>query len=104
MENMEDRIMDILNDPQKMEQVAEMAQKLGLPNPSGDGEIPPALGALLQNSGGDNRQQALIQALLPYLRPNRQKKLRRAVELARLSHVAGFALQNYAKESEGGGV
>ena len=37
------------------------------------------------------KQQALVRALLPYLRPNHQKRLQQAVQVARLTRLAGSA-------------
>lgn len=42
----------------------------------------------------DEKHQALVHALLPYLNPRHQKKLQRAVQAVRLSYLAGTALQN----------
>lgn len=53
------------------------------------------MGSLLQMSqrmGGDERQQALIQALKPFIRPERARKLERAIQIARMSRLAGQAL------------
>lgn len=94
MEDMENRILEILNDPQKMEQVMDVAKGLGLSPPeqtSGDGggsPIPPV--------PADSRQQALLQALEPYLRPERRRKLERALQMAKLSRLAQTALQGYS--------
>ena len=43
--------------------------------------------------GGDERTTDLLQALRPFLRKERQAKLDRAVQLAKLSHVIRVALQ-----------
>ena len=88
MEDLEDKLLGILNNPQMMEQVMATAKSLGL---SEEGSPP---SELLQKVGGDGRQEALIRALEPYLKPNRRKKLERAMRLAQLSHLAGFALQS----------
>ena len=43
----------------------------------------------------DTKQDALLCALKPYLSSERQSKLDKAMQLARLSRIAGFALKNY---------
>ena len=43
---------------------------------------------------GEQKQQALVDALLPYLRPGHQTKLQRAMEVARLSQIANAALRS----------
>ena len=45
----------------------------------------------------DSKQEALLCALKPYLAPDRRDKIDRALEIARISHLAGFALRNYGK-------
>lgn len=108
MENMEEKIMDVLNDPQKLESIMNVAKNLGFSPPGESAEEQPAdpdpqmAGAifeLLQKANRpDGRQDALISALMPYLRPSRQKKLQRALRVAKLSHLAGFALKNYSDQ------
>ena len=43
-------------------------------------------------SPGDRREK-LLMALRPFLKPERQEKLDRALRLARLTHLAGGALR-----------
>ena len=88
-----------------------LAQSLGLqgsPEPSpqpppSSAPMPDAtqlMGTLLQVSrsmGGDDRQVALIQALKPFVRPERAQKLERAIQIARISRLAGNALQGFSK-------
>lgn len=107
MENMESKILDVLNDPQKMEQIMGIAKGLGFSPPEEDSAPsepmdPQMTGTLLnilqQAGNSDGKQDALLHALMPYLRPERQKKLRQALKVAKLSHLAGFALRNYTDQ------
>lgn len=92
MEDMEEKILGVLRDPQQMEQIMAIAGNLGLTQEEGDA---PPVTELLQKFGApDHRQEALMHALAPYLKPQRRKKLERALRLAKLSHLAGFALQH----------
>ena len=50
--------------------------------------------------GGDERTTDLLQALRPFLRKERQAKLERAVQLAKLSHVIRVALQVLGERRE----
>ena len=111
MENLEGKILDVLNDPDKMAEILSLAQGLGLGPPPGeespkeqsDGEgLPLAaiLGLLQQMEGGDNRQECLLRALTPYLDGHRQKKLQKAIKIGKLSHLAGYALKNYAQQEQ----
>ena len=53
------------------------------------------LGALLQSAGKlEQKQEALLNALRPFLKPNRREKLDRAIRAARLSQLAGRALKS----------
>ena len=133
-------LQQAMANPQIMNQVAALAQSLGLQNgqaasaplPEGISPVSPAseqaapafsggavpqfhmptmdtfpqpdprqlMGTLLQMSqrmGGDERQQALIQALKPFIRPERARKLERAIQIARMSRLAGQALGNVSK-------
>ena len=105
MENMEQKIIDVLNDPEKMSEILQIAKGLGFtpedpPSQPQEEENGLPMGAVFrlmqQANQTDSRQEALVQALLPYLRPERQKKLQRAVHIAKLTHLAGFALRNYS--------
>ncbi len=42
----------------------------------------------------DSKQEALLCALKPYLAPKRREKLDQAMQIARLSSLAGLALKN----------
>ncbi len=58
------------------------------------------MGLLMQMSnrlGGDDRQLALIQALKPFVRPERAKKLEKAIQVARMSRLAEQALHTLAQ-------
>lgn len=102
MSELEEKLGTILSNPQLMQQIASMAQALGQsprektasPPPAAP---PPALPdpAMLQNLSGfmqaghiDQEQQALLQALTPFLNQSRIGKLERAMRAAKL---AGFA-------------
>ncbi len=114
-EGLEEKLQSILNDPNSMAQILSMAQSFGLQNPTEPPQKsqtpPPApdMGALMPDAGfvqaimglmqqaqhSDGKQEALLCALKPFLRPERRDKIDRAMQLARISHLAGFALKNY---------
>lgn len=53
------------------------------------------MGSLLnmtRHMGGDEPQLALIHALKPFVRPERARKLEQAIQVARMSRLAGQAL------------
>lgn len=105
MENMEEKIMDVLGDPEKLGQIMEIAKGLGFAPPQED--TPPVAGpepelagniiGLLQKMNTPNtKQDALVHALMPYLQPIRRKKLQRALQVAKMSKIAGAALKEYS--------
>ena len=114
---LEQAIGAILQDPEQMQTILSFAKSLGLsppeappktePPPSPPQKEPPprtsndALGELLQKAGQlDKRQENLLNALKPFLKPERREKIDRAMQAARLSRLAGAALRNReSKES-----
>lgn len=115
MDDLQQRIESVLNDPQQMKELLALARSLGaeLPeelqepaeqpeteiareHPKGlDTLMAQPLGALLQNAGKlEQKQEALLNALRPFLKPNRREKLDRAIRAARLSQLAGRALKS----------
>ena len=67
-ENLEEKLSQVLNDPNSMAQLMSFAQSLGMGPP----DAPP-----------------------PYLRPERLEKLDRAMRIARISQIAGGALKQH---------
>lgn len=104
MSELEEKLGSILNNPQLMQQVAAMAQSLGSPSPSPQETKPeepspmfePALLRNISKMAGHNRidanQQALLNALCPYLSHDRVQKLERAMRAARLAGMASSFL------------
>ena len=107
---LEQAIGAILQDPEQMQSLLAFARSLGISPP----EAPPkqtappppppkesapvsssdALGELLQKAGQlDKRQENLLNALKPLLKPERREKIDRAMQAARLSRLAGAALR-----------
>lgn len=121
MSELEDKIAEVLRDPEQMAQISRLAQSLmggeGAPSSAAPAEAAAgaavggkldaldlgALGidgavlarvmrALNATGGGNMPQQALLDAMRPYLSEKRQGKLERAVKIARLARLARFAL------------
>ena len=112
MDDLEQKIQSVLSDPAQMAQVLEIAKSLGItlpdasvppaetPEPSAQAEAasqpePPKPGPPPMPPGGGlaQRQEALLRALEPFLRPARREKIERALQIARLSGLAGGALR-----------
>ena len=108
-ENLEEKLSQVLNDPNSMAQLMSFAQSLGMgppdtPPPPGPSPGPPPgdeafVRGILQLVGQANQkdgpQEALLAALKPYLRPERREKLDRAMRIARISQIAGGALKQH---------
>lgn len=114
-EGLEDKLQQILNDPNSMAQILSLAQSFGMQAPAdlqSEPQAPPAppslssampdagfvqaiMGLMQQAQHTDGKQEALLCALKPFLKPERRDKIDQALQLARISHLAGFALKNY---------
>lgn len=117
MEDLEEKIQTILSDPQQLQSILSFAQSLGIsppqpsentasepPQPSSaeaDGSANAEFSAILsQVSHMDHRQEALLLALKPFLKPSRRQKIDRAVQAARFSHLAGLALRRSREQPQ----
>lgn len=99
-EGLEEKLNQILNNPESMAQIMSMAQSFGF-QPEAEPSVAPSLPdedmmrgmmqLFQQMQHSDGKQDALLRALKPYLAPDRREKLDRAMQLARLSHIAGRA-------------
>ena len=125
MEGLEEKLQNILSDPNSMAQIMSMAQSLGLSpqneqrppsqpaeenfgllqaamgqQSDGGGKMPDLqflqsmMGVMQQAQRSDGKQEALLCALKPFLRPERREGIDRAMQLAKLSQLAGIALKN----------
>lgn len=105
MSEFEDKLHAILSDPAEMERISRLAAELmggGAAPPPGpeedrDNALLRRLSGLLGGAGSGDKT-ALLNALAPYLRPERREKLRRALQLAGMLRIAGSALR---EEGEG---
>ena len=113
LEEMESALGAILNNPQLMQQIMNMAQSLGqqsaphqprqdpaLQDHPGLPDFDPAMIGKLMNLAGktniDTNQKALLCALEPYLSGQRVQKLEKAMRAARLAGIATTLLQSGA--------
>ena len=104
MDELEGQIRQVLNDPAQMAQIMGLAQSLmgdgaapaapEAPPPPADGGLMGKLGALMKKPPGQKSdQQALLQAMRPYLSEKRQKKIDRALQITRMAHLAKLAME-----------
>ena len=123
MAQWEEQLNQILGDPQAMEQIMALAQSLsggeastpptepdtgaeGAPSPlSALSGLDPRLlqlgmGLLSEYSAPDDRRTALLEALKPFLKPERREKLDQAARIARLTRVVRAALRMFREQGE----
>lgn len=126
MDGLEEQLQKIMNDPDSMAQILSLAQSFGLQPPEQASAAPPSapsaaptspppslmpdegfakaiFGMMQQAQQSDGKQEALLRALKPFLRPERRGSIDRALQIAKISHLAGFALRNYGELPEKGG-
>lgn len=106
MDAMEEKLGSILNNPQMMQQIMSMAQALGQSQnvpaqespkqessgfPDFDPGMLQKLSGFARQSGVSREEQALLQALGPYLSRDRVSKLEKAMRAAKMARFAsGF--------------
>ncbi|MGO5115823.1 hypothetical protein ACTQ33_12470 [Candidatus Avoscillospira sp. LCP25S3_F1] len=116
MEDLENKIGEILGDPQAMAGILSLAQSLGLTPPEQtEPSAPPpsspppqqdpmasSMAQLLSMAGSlGGKELALLQALRPLLREDRRFKLDRAIQAARISQIAGTAMKTLGNSDTG---
>ena len=108
MNEFEEKLNAILSDPGEMEKISRLAAQLmggGAPesepaqDSSGDGALLGRLAGLMNGAGGKDKT-ALLRALSPFLRPERQAKLKKALNIARMARLARLTLEEYGGGSD----
>ena len=111
---LEDMINSVFYDPEQMNMISSLAKSLmggedsaeqKQPPPAAPGGLDPGmLGKIQQLMGGtgDKPQgsEALLRAMQPYLSEKRRIKVDKALKLARLAKLAGFAMDGLGGEKE----
>jgi len=106
MSELEERLSAIMSNPQLMQQIASMAQAMGGQSQSEppeqnhapastvslDPKLLQTLAQVMGHAGVDGNQEALLQALSPFLSGQRIHKLQRAMQAARLAGAASAFL------------
>ena len=105
MEDFENKLGQILGNPEMMGKIMAMAQSFGgqeaPPEPPQDEQMPEIdlasiqkLTGLMGKAGVDAKQKALLSALTPYISNQRLHKLEKAMRAAKLAGVATTFLGN----------
>lgn len=115
MPDFNEMLQGIMSNPQAIEQLKTLAQGLGIsdtPNIPAPPTVQsqPDFNQLLQSVAQLSRstpinaqQMALLQALKPFMRPDRAARLDKAIQVARLSQLASNAFQQMGPQLFGGG-
>ena len=121
MSEIDDKINSILSSPEDMEKILGLARQfMGRSEPTEqnnihgdsvsnglfpqdmDPRIPTMLTRLFKAySASDSDKDGLLNAVKPYLRDERRRKLDRAMEVAKMARIAKMAIQEFSSESEG---
>ena len=104
MDDLEQKLNSVLNNPQLMQQIMSMAQSMGAappevnepqvpspaprPMPSIDPKMLQAISGFAQQSGIDQNQKSLLNALHPYLSRDRISRLEKAMQAAKMARLA----------------
>ena len=120
MDDLERALRAVLDDPAQMQELRELAGTMGFSAPQPQSvsatapkaaepepkpkpvqavfqqqPLPEPVAAMLRQAGKmDKKQEALLLALKPFLRRERQEKIDRALQAARLASLASLALKN----------
>ena len=112
MSELEDKINAVLGDPKQMEQITKLAKsfmgggtpgKAAEPEPKGEGDPFASMGIdgatlqrlsrlLRQGGAAKPQEQALLEAMRPYLSEKRRSKMDKAMKIARLAQIARLAM------------
>ena len=91
MAEFDDKLNALLSNPDAMSQIMQLAKSRSsgsvLSSLSGGTELLGKLLPLVQEMGRDSNARRLLYALRPYLKEERQEKIERALQLARLFQI-----------------
>lgn len=103
MSEIDDRLNDLLNNPDELSKLVGMArsisEKMGISDQSSDPgtdgqDIISAVSSVFGNSDTSDDKSALLIALKPYLSKERQSDIDKALKLIRIARIAKFAFDS----------
>lgn len=114
MDDLEEKLGSILNDPNMMRQIMSMAQAMGSTQgapaqenvppqtaPEFDVQMLERISALAQSGNIDKRERTLLQALGAYLSKERIGKLEKAMRAAKIAKLASVPMPRAGASSAG---
>ena len=99
MNEIEDMLGKILSDPEELAKISRLASSVfgGEENaPKAESDMGGMLNAILGKAGGSDKA-AFVAALGPYLKPERRRKLEKALKISRIAGIAGLALNEWGE-------
>lgn len=112
MSELEERLNSLLNSPEDMGRIAQMASRLMGQIAPGDGEPPAApsgggdagmmgvVGRILGQLNDNGGKKQLLTGLSPYLAPKRRQRLEKSLRLASAARLAGVAFSELGGEGD----
>jgi len=106
MTSLEEKVNQVLANPQLMQQIMSLAQSMGtsqpepVPDPPKESPLPLDPGilqkaaAMASRTGVDADQKALLRALRPYVSRDRVNKLEKAMQAAKIAVFASSMLRS----------
>ena len=116
-------LRSVMSDPEQMAQIASVARSLmGGEEAQAQAPPPPAaesgpprteppvpgadrllslLGKSLSGKGETARSAALLTTMRPYMKPEKQEKLDRAMQIARMARIAGTVMREFGGSDHG---
>ena len=102
MSELEEKLSQVLGNPQMMQQIMSLAQAMGQsetqqpaspPAETADFAMMQKVAGMTSGTAVDSDQRALLQALGPYVSQNRVRKLEKAMRAAKMATFASQLLQ-----------
>lgn len=114
-------LQSVLGDPEQIRKITAMAQSLmssetepgtsSIPEPvtspgktlgsGSEAKLLSALSGMMGQKGEQSRSAALLSAMRPYMRPEKQEKLDRAMQIARMVRIAGTVMREWGGGRDG---
>ena len=119
MSEFEEKLNSLLNDPEQMGKITQMAKSLmdggqeslparavpavsASPDLGIDMDMLAKFGKMMSSGtgGGSSNQRALLEAMTPYLGEKRQRRMEQALKMAKMAKIARLAFSEF--EGDGG--
>ena len=114
-------LQSVLSDPEQMQKITAMAQNLmggetkteappvsepitapvSAAAPFSEAKLLSAISGMMGQKGEQSRSAALLNAMRPYMRPEKQEKLDRAMQIARMVRIAGTVMREWGGGRDG---